>query len=196
MQRDRAFDHYEDIELAYERRPSYWIEPRGKWGEGRLELIELATAGETADNIVLSWRPTAPLAPGAPLAYGYRITASLDLPRQSPDGRVVNTFSAPAKALGSSDPTPPGTRRFMIDFAGAGVAYFLTDPAAVEIVASASNGQITRSFLTPNPNIGGMRAIIDTQIPPGTSTDLRVFLRAAGRPLTETWAYTWNDEGP
>ena len=42
IQRDRNFDHYQDLELAYETRPSYWVEPRGDWGEGRVELVELA----------------------------------------------------------------------------------------------------------------------------------------------------------
>ncbi|MFZ4531094.1 MAG: glucan biosynthesis protein, partial [Alsobacter sp.] len=28
MQRDRAYEHYQDIDLSYELRPSYWVEPR------------------------------------------------------------------------------------------------------------------------------------------------------------------------
>ena len=52
MQRDRDFQHYSDIELAYEERPSYWIEPTHDWGTGEVELVELATKDETADNVV------------------------------------------------------------------------------------------------------------------------------------------------
>ncbi len=193
-QRDRSFDHYQDIELAYEARPTYWIEPKGDWGEGRLELIELATKDETADNVVLSWRPRAPVDAGKPFSFAYRLTALLDDPRLSPGGRAVNTFSAPVGALGSGEQSGPGSRRFMVDFAGGDLDFLLAKPALVDIAASASNGKITRSFLTPNPKINGFRATLDMAIPPGGSTDMRVFLRAYGKPLTETWTYTWNDE--
>lgn len=193
-QRDRSFDHYQDIELAYEARPTYWIEPRGKWGEGRLELIELATKDETADNVVLAWRPKEPVTAGKPFAFGYRLTAMLDDPRLSPAGRVVNTFSAPVGALGSGEQAGPGSRRFMMDFAGGDIEFNMARIAAIEIVASVSSGKIIRSFLTPNPRINGIRATIDIRVPPGGSTDMRVFLRVNGRSLTETWAYTWNDE--
>jgi len=57
MQRDRAFESYQDLELGYEARPSYFVEPQGGWGEGRVELIELSTQDETNDNIVASWTP-------------------------------------------------------------------------------------------------------------------------------------------
>ncbi len=194
VQRDRAFDHYQDIELAYETRPTYWIEPQGKWGDGSLELIELATKDETADNVVLSWRPKAPIEAGKPFAFDYRLTSLLDDTPLSPGGRVVNTFSAPTGALGAGDQGGPGTRRFMMDFAGGDVGFYLTKADAVEIVSSVSTGAIFRSFVTPNPKIKGFRATIDVRIPPGSSTDMRVFLRAAGQPLTETWLYTWNDE--
>jgi glucans biosynthesis protein len=33
MQRDRRFESYQDIELNYEQRPSYWIEPTSDWGD-------------------------------------------------------------------------------------------------------------------------------------------------------------------
>ena len=55
IQRDRNFAHYQDIELNYEERPSYWIEPEDDWGEGRIELVELATKDETFDNIICDW---------------------------------------------------------------------------------------------------------------------------------------------
>jgi glucans biosynthesis protein len=194
MQRDRAFDHYQDIELAYEGRPSYWVEPQGNWGEGRLELIELATKDETMDNIILAWRPNEPVQPDRPVTISYRITSLLDAPRLSPEGRVVNTFTAPARALGSSEEAQPGSRRFLVDFAAGDVGYYLTEPDSVELVVSSSTGLIRRKFLTPNPRINGLRASIDIQIPPGSSTDLRAHLRAQGKRLTETWAYTWNDE--
>jgi periplasmic glucans biosynthesis protein len=48
IQRDRAYEHYKDIEVHYERRPSYWVEPSGAWGEGAIELTEIPTLNEYA----------------------------------------------------------------------------------------------------------------------------------------------------
>ena len=52
LQRDRNFFDYEDLEARYETRPSAWIEPRGKWGAGRIELVQIPTPDETNDNVV------------------------------------------------------------------------------------------------------------------------------------------------
>src|SRR5439155_18746334 len=49
MQRDRAFSSYEDVEARYERRPSAWVVPVGRWGPGRVELLQLPTPDETHD---------------------------------------------------------------------------------------------------------------------------------------------------
>jgi periplasmic glucans biosynthesis protein len=187
MQRDRAFDHYQDLDLAYQLRPSYWVEPRENWGHGHVELVELPTADESNDNIVVSWCPQDPLEPGKPLSFGYRITAIMDSARLSPNGRVVASFSASARALGSSEPIPPGSRRFMIDFAGGDLAYYEVDPGLLEVVPTATAGKILRAFLVPNPHIHGIRATLDVELSNGQSTVLRAFLKAGNRALTETW---------
>ena len=61
----------------------------------------------------------------------------------------------------------------------------------MEVVPTTVNGKILRSFITPNPHIKGFRAGIDVQLDPGQSTDLRAFLRAGSRTLTETWTMPW-----
>ena len=41
LQRDRAFDHYQDDGVFYEKRPSLWVEPKSGWGEiGRASCRE------------------------------------------------------------------------------------------------------------------------------------------------------------
>src|SRR5256885_12882954 len=40
-----------DLEARYELRPSAWIEPKGKWGAGRVELVQSPAPDETSDNI-------------------------------------------------------------------------------------------------------------------------------------------------
>jgi glucans biosynthesis protein len=191
MQRDRAFESYQDLELGYEARPSYFVEPQGGWGEGRVELIELSTQDETNDNIVASWTPKTPPEPQKAFAYAYRVIACLDLPRLSPNGRVVNTFRAPPQALGSSEKVAVNSRRFLVDFAGGDMAYYVADPSQVEVVASATNGQVLRTSIAANSHIDGLRAMFDISVKAGQTADIRVFLRAGARTLTETWTYPW-----
>ena len=57
LQRDRQFDHYQDLVARDELRPSLWVEPRQDWTTGRVELVEIPTPGEWNDNIVAFWVP-------------------------------------------------------------------------------------------------------------------------------------------
>ncbi len=189
MQRDRVFEHYQDLDLAYELRPSYWIEPDGDWGEGHVELVEIPTTDETNDNIVAAWVPRQPYEPGQPVSLRYRMTSVMDAAELHSGARAVNTYQTAPKALGSPEPVQPGSRRFIIDFAGGDLAFYLRQADQVQIVPSISQGRIIRTFVVPNPNIEGFRAAIDVQVEPGRSADLRAFLRAGNRALTETWTY-------
>ena len=195
LQRDRAFQSYQDLDLAYEKRPSYFVEPAGDWGDGRVELIELPTGDETNDNIVASWTPATPPEAGKPFVFAYRITAGLDMPRLAPNGRVVNPFQAPAHALGSMESNTPAATRFLVDFAGGDLAYYVADPSQIEAVVSTTRGKVIRATLQANPYINGLRAMIDIALKPGETTDLRLFLRGGGRTLTETWTLPWTAPG-
>ena len=73
MQRDRAFDDYQDDTAFYNKRPGIWIEPKGQWGAGAVQLVEIPTTDETHDNIVVYWRPDAPVNSGDSLSFDYRL---------------------------------------------------------------------------------------------------------------------------
>ncbi|MBN9084511.1 MAG: glucan biosynthesis protein G [Rhizobiales bacterium 62-17] len=191
MQRDRNFAHYQDIELNYEERPSYWIEPKGNWGEGRIELIELATKDETFDNIITAFIPNAPIEAGKQFNFAYRMRSMHDGLELNPLGKVLNTFTAPAYALGSAEAVGHNTRRFMVDFNQGDLAYYLNQPNAVEIVADAVNGKVFRKFLVPNPAIKGFRVMLDLEVSADDTTTMTCYLQAGRRRLTETWAYSW-----
>ncbi|HEX8663633.1 MAG TPA: glucan biosynthesis protein G [Beijerinckiaceae bacterium] len=191
LQRDRAFESYQDLEAHYHLRPGYWVEPTSPWGEGHVELIELPTDNETADNVVAYWQPKAPYEPGQEIAFGYRLRAVAATEEMHPGGRVINTFQAPARASGSPDPGDPLVRRFLIDFAGGNLAYYLGDPGLVQVVPSTSAGQIVHTFVVPNEHVRGFRAAFDVRLESGQSTDLRAYLRAGNKALTETWTFPW-----
>ncbi len=196
LQRDRNFSDYQDLELAYELRPSYWIEPHEGWGEGEVELLELPTSDETNDNIVAAWAPKNELAAAQSLAYGYRITSLMLDQALTPAGRTLGTFRVAPRALGAAETPPPGATRFLIDFAGGDLSYYMSDPSMVETVATASNGRVLRTFLTPNTHTRGFRAGVDVAVDPGQSTDIRVFLRSGAKALTETWTFPWRAKAP
>lgn len=191
LQRDRVFENYQDLEATYHLRPGYWVEPYGQWGDGRVELVEIPTRDETFDNIVAYWEPNTPLEAGQSFTFGYKLRSIAQTDRMHGGGKVVNTFVGQARALGSPEPADPLRRRFLIDFAGGELAYHLAAPERVEIVASTSVGEITRTFVVANEHTEGFRAAFDVRLAPGQTTDLRAFLRAGGKTLTETWTYPW-----
>jgi glucans biosynthesis protein len=194
MQRDRIFEHYQDLDLGYEARPSYWVEPRGQWGDGRIELVEIPTGDETNDNVVSYWTPNAAPEPGQNLVWGYRVTAVTKDFALHPGGKAYHTWQTHPRALGSSEAAEPGTRRFIIDFGGGELEYYLPDPEKVQIVPSISNGRILRTWLIPNTKSRGFRAGIDVAVDKGQSADIRAFLKSGNRALTETWTFPWKAE--
>jgi periplasmic glucans biosynthesis protein len=190
MQRDRVFENYQDLEAYYHKRPGYWVEPTSQWGEGRVKLVEISTPDETHDNIVAYWEPGRPYEAGQEVTVSYRLRAVAE-GGMHPGGKVVNTFHSPARASGSNEPSDPTHRRFIVDFAGGNLPYYLSDPGQVQLIPSTSAGKITHTFIMPNDHTKGFRAAIDVKLEAGQSTDLRAFLRAGNRTLTETWTYPW-----
>ena len=192
LQRDRDFTHYEDIDLAYQLRPSYWVTPKTKFGNGHVELFEIPTADETNDNIVASWVPRDDVQPGKPLSYAYTITSALNLDGLSTNGKVAATFQTSARALGSSEPNLPNVRRFIVDFVGGDLAFYRDDPGQVQIVAATGSGRIVRSFTRYNPYTYGFRGMFDAELALGGTADLRAYLKAGPITLTETWMSIWD----
>ena len=54
VQRSREQSDFQDFDAQYERRPSAWITPKGDWGMGAIELVEIPSGRESNDNIVVS----------------------------------------------------------------------------------------------------------------------------------------------
>ncbi len=194
MQREREFGRYEDLEARYDLRPSYWVEPLGDWGEGRIELVELPAGDETEDNIVAFWVAAHPVEEGDAVVRTWRMRVLGSGGDLHSGGRVRATFQGESRPAGAKSPPPPHTRRFLIDFVGGDLSYFLRQPDRIEIVPSVSRGRIERHFLVPHPVIGGFRAGVDVSVEPGETTDIRVYLRSGERALTETWTFPWTNE--
>ena len=80
----------------------------------------------------------------------------------------------------------------MVDFAGGDLG-MIGNNVKVEPVITASRGQIEITSARPLDSVQGYRAMFDLKL--GDSSlapvDLRLYLRADGQPLTETWLYQW-----
>jgi periplasmic glucans biosynthesis protein len=190
LQRDRAFDHFQDDGAFYDRRPGAWVEPRGDWGKGSVQLVELPTPDETFDNIVAFWNPAQKPAPGQELLFSYRLHWGSTTPFASPLGRVVATRTGIGGIIGQK--REYYSRRFAIDFAGGNLAKLGKD-VKVEPVITASRGKVLITSARPLHSVKGYRAMFDLQPEDrdATPVDLRVILKANGRQATETWNYQW-----
>ena len=182
-QRDRNFDHYEDLEAHYEKRPTVWVEPAQKWGAGRVELLELPTPGEANDNIVAYWVPAALPGPKQPFDFGYSLSWQKDPETRSPLSWVIQSRRGLARE---------GDRiiELIVDFVGPSLRDL---PAGVRVDAVTSvseNGKIREQVVHGNEVSGGYRVALRLQrIEADKPVELRMFLKSGDRTLSETWSY-------
>lgn len=196
LQRDRLFEHYQDLEVRYDLRPSYWIERQGDWGPGKVELVEIPTDNETFDNVVSYWTPDSAPRAGETLRYSYVIRSLKLAERLTPKARALHTFVTEARASGDPTDGPPNVRRFIVDFAGGDLAYWLDEPKRVVTDTGATAGRIDAAYVVPNREIKGFRLFIDHALDdPNGEAQLRAVLKVGGKVLTETWVFPWRREG-
>jgi glucans biosynthesis protein len=194
LQRDADFDHYQDDGAHYNRRPSAWIEPKAggdrRWGKGAVQLVEIPTADETADNIVAFWNPANTPQPGQELLVSYRIHWGNRAPFEPALGQVVATRNGLGGSVGRKRKN--FSWRFAIDFVGGQLAA-LGKSAKVEPVVTASRGAIELALAQPQVEIQGYRALFDLRTTDDgvEPIDLRLYLRLGHEALTETWVYQW-----
>ncbi|WP_269525879.1 glucan biosynthesis protein [Coraliomargarita parva] len=189
LQRDRNFDHYQDDGVFYEKRPSLWIEPIGDWGAGAVTLTEIPTIDETFDNIVAFWQPAEAVQAGEEYLFSYNMYWADKAPARPQLATTVATHSGLGGVIGRH--REYYSHRFVIDFTG-GPLGMLGPDTKVEAVVESSRGHVETVSARPLHSINGYRARFD--IVPGDSTEpvnLRMYLKAGDRPLSETWIYQW-----
>lgn len=194
LQRDRNFEHYQDDGVFYERRPSVWIEPKGQWGKGSVQLVELPASDETYDNIVAFWNPADGAQPGSEILFAYSLYWGTHMPTTPSLACAMATRTGIGGVIGQ--PRRYFSWRFAIDFAGGELATLMPQ-AKVEPVISASRGEVEITSARPLRSIDGYRAMFDVRLTDDSvePIDLRLFLRRNGQPLTETWIYQWTPPG-
>jgi len=185
MQRSRGFRDYDDATAHYELRPSAWIEPRTRWGKGRVELVQIPEPDETNDNIVAYWVPAKPPEPGSPFDFSYRLSWQKDRETQPPLWWVARTV----QGVGTTRTKNDGGIALAVDFKPP--SSFQPDGALPEVdVSSDANGEIIERRIEPLPSIEGWRVSLrlrrkDDKKP----VELRAVLRSANQVVSESWNY-------
>jgi glucans biosynthesis protein len=178
MQRSRDQADFQDLDAHYERRPSLWVEPRGEWGAGAVELVEIPSGREYNDNIVAFWRPASPVPVGHQAHFAYHLSWAGDARFPKNLGKALATRSG-----ASLD----GRRRvFQIDFVGTGEKI---DGLRLDMGNSA--GKVSGMVLLSNPNTHGIRASFELDPAGADLVELRLRVMRDAQPVTETWLYRW-----
>ena len=183
LQRDRDFEHYQDLETHAERRPSVWVAPREGWGAGRIEVVEIPTNSDTNDNIVVYWVPDKTPKPGEPFPFSYALSWYGDDPTRPPDGRTIATRQ--------DGGTAKDAHRFVIDFAGGKLGSIPADHVLRGVVTVAGGedaGELIDQQVVHNPFCHGWRLSFQVRPKKREAVELRAFLDEGGEARTETWS--------
>ncbi|MGO9430793.1 glucan biosynthesis protein [Rhodoblastus sp.] len=182
LQRKRDFDDFYDEFQHWERRPSLWIEPIGDWGPGSVELVEIPSDSESAQNMIAFWRPKAALAKGQETDFAYRQFWCWSPPSSPP--------LAIAMGVRSGHGAGRNLRRFQVDFRGD----VLADPARVADIKANLNvspGKIASLRVYPTPERKSCRVQFDLDPGGENACEMRLTLESQGATLSETWLYRW-----
>lgn len=187
LQRDRDFNHYQDLEANYHNRVSVWVEPLEGFGHGCLHLVELATGEETWDNIVTFWEPERLPTATEPLRFAYRLHWLKEHEHEL--AKVLHT----RWGEGVATMKVPDDYEFVIDFTKGnpkeGTASDWLPEESVNIVGDA---KLLDKRVMLNPQTGGWRAFFKLQIPESTNLlEMTCELLQDGKPISERWTYQW-----
>ncbi|MBA2816619.1 glucan biosynthesis protein D [Candidatus Pantoea persica] len=185
LQLNHDVKDYQDVIGRYDKRPSLWVEPVGKWGKGVINLMEIPTTRETLDNIVCFWQPAEPVKVGSELSFAYKLYWS-GLP---PVRRGLARVDATRTSIGCFP--EQWCRRFAIDFIGDDLKAAV--PKVIEPVITLSSGTFKQVEILYVEPINGYRILFDWY-PNSDATktvDMRLFLRTKEETLSETWLYQY-----
>ncbi len=185
MQRDRAHTNYEDPEAFYDRRPSAWIEPIGKWGSGRVELVQIPTPDETNDNIVAYWVPDKPPPAQQPLAFSYRMRWQMHSEVRPPTAWVVQSRRGRGFVR-----VADGHTKFVVDFDGPALRLLPSEANIEADVSVSNNAELVERNIYKNRATGFWRMTVRVRrIEQGRPIEMRATLRQRQNALSETWSY-------
>jgi len=187
IQRDRNYEHYEDPVARFEKRTSAWVRPIGDWGKGAIELVQLPSNIEYADNVVAFWVPSTPPAPGR----GLDLTYELHWTHEDPSPLELAKVQATRIGLvGVDPPRDPRALRFIIDFGGKAMATLKQNEKLVAETWYGDGAKKLNEAVIRNDINQTWRLALEIE-EPKKAVDMRAFLKHRGKPITEVWTFTW-----
>lgn len=192
IHRDRDFDHYQDLEAHYEKRPSVWIAPQGNWGEGSVELLQFHSRREIDDNLNTLWVPAHPAEPLQPMFFDYTMYWHYPDETRPPAGRVVATRTA--------DGSSALCQKFVVDFAGGKLETIPAGRSLSALISVDPRVRLVEQQLQKNIVTKGWRLVFQVEVPSEEmlqkvlkstepALEFRAFLKDGEEVLTETWSY-------
>ena len=192
MQRDRDFANYQDDGAFYNKRPGIWVEPKGDWGAGAVQLVEIPTEDEIHDNIVAYWRPDARASQQgdslrlrlSPLLAEQRAGLSRDHRQGGGDAAGTRRHSGPKSLAARQAQIRGGFHRRAAEPDAAALRHrrrWSPPPAA----------RSTSAYVLKVVGTDRWRAAFDLQLDGNAPVDLRLFLRLGDKTLSETWLYQY-----
>lgn len=180
MQRDRDFFDYQSISMAYQARPSVWIQPKNDWGAGQVRLVEIPTEREYNDNIAVFWTPETQPKPHQAFHFAYRMTWG-DKGPPEPVERVRRTLST---RRGLDQPT-----KFTVDFAGGALAGSSEGATLKPVVQVGDHGELAGKRVRYLRATNTYRLQFTVRPTANQPIQLRAYLSRDGQAVTETWDY-------
>ncbi len=190
LQRDRNFKNYEDDGVFYEKRPSVWVEPKGDWGKGQVQLVEIPTDDEIHDNIVAYWLAEKPVRKSDRISLDYRLHWVKDEPHPPELGQVIATRIGRGGVPGQ--PRPQGVYKIVVDFEGGPLSALEKNDETVAADVTCSSGEVSFVACYSNKADESWRAIFDFKPAGAEPVDMRLYLRKGDATLTETWLYQFS----
>ena len=185
QQRDRDYEHYQDIEADYHLRPDAWVVPGEGMQHGSLRLLEIAIPHEYADNMALVWSPEEMPAVGEVFSFEYDVYFGK---RALPDlaAVVATRYGESLRADGSME--------FVIDFQGDALDALVDDSdlLVLDIASEIEGGEFIWQNFRRNPYNDTWRLTLRV-LPEDGPNEVRLSAAIfnAGTPVSETWRYWW-----
>ncbi len=186
LQRDRQFDHYQDDGVFYERRPSLWVEPKGAWGEGMVQLLEIPTDDEIHDNIGAYWTTDKVEPAGSAVSRDYSLYWTVaPMIGEAAVGYCVATRMGRAGIPGQ--PRPESGVKYAVDFEGGSLGELETGALKPKVSVGAG-GRVDGAYALRVVGTDIWRIVFDLYTEGEAPVDVRAYLvDGEEKAATETW---------
>ena len=192
MQRDRKFADYQDDGAFYNRRPSMWVEPKGNWGAGAVQLVEIPDPRRNPRQYRRLLDSQNDLS--SPAIISLSLPAVL-AKRQSLSADQMSAASLRHASAAAACPGKPAPRTRTAgnssSILSAGLWRKWRPRFDVTPVVTTSRGKVGKAYVVKVVGTDRWRALFDVDAPGKEQINLRCYLRLGEQTLTETWLYQY-----